>query len=88
MRLTIQELNAMQSVDIGAVAANMLPEVSDAALDRGLPCSERTARFLRHVANPYCFSVGGVGVKIEFAENGPSLQDALTGFFLRARSGL
>ena len=88
MRLTAQELETMQSVDIGAGAAAALPEVSGAALDRGLPHTERAARFLQCATNPYCFCVGGVGVKIEFAEDGPSLQDALTGFFLRARRGL
>ena len=38
--------------------------------------------------NPYCFSVGGVGVKIEFAEGGPSLQETLTAFLIRQKSGL
>ncbi len=38
--------------------------------------------------NPYCFSVGGVGVKIEFAEGGPSLQETLAAFLIRQKSGL
>ena len=38
--------------------------------------------------SPYCFCVGGVGVKIEFAEDGPTLQDALCAFLLRQYSGL
>ena len=32
--------------------------------------------------------IGGIGVKIEFAESGPSLQDTLTDFLLRQKSGL
>lgn len=44
--------------------------------------------FLCHADNPYCFCVGGVGVKIEFAEEGPTLQDALCAFLLRQYSGL
>ena len=40
------------------------------------------------VENPYCFCIGGIGVKIEFAESGPSLQDTLTDFLLRQKSGL
>ena len=43
---------------------------------------------LPDVKNPYCFCIGGVGVKIEFAESGPSLQDTLTDFLLRQKSGL
>lgn len=58
MKLTAQEVTKMKSVNIGAVSADMLPDV------------------------------GGVGVKIEFAEDGPTLQDALCAFLLRQRSGL
>lgn len=78
----------MKSVDIGAVAAESLPDVSGMAFDNALPRKERIARFLQMVTNPYCFCVGGVGVKIEFAESGPSLQDTLTDFLLRQKSGL
>lgn len=88
MRLTAQELEQMKSVDIGAVAAESLPDVSGMAFDNALPRKERIARFLQTVTNPYCFCVGGVGVKIEFAESGPSLQDTLTDFLLRQKSGL
>jgi hypothetical protein len=58
------------------------------AFDRTLPREERLARFVKRAVNPYCFSVGGVGVKIEFAEGGPSLQETLTAFLIRQKSGL
>ncbi|MCI8402291.1 MAG: hypothetical protein HFI38_09460 [Lachnospiraceae bacterium] len=38
--------------------------------------------------SPYCFRVGSVGVKIEFAADGPSLQELLTAFFIRRKKGL
>lgn len=88
MKLTAQELEQMKSVDIGAVSADALADVSGMAFDRTLPREERLARFVRRAVNPYCFSVGGVGVKIEFAEGGPSLQDALAAFLIRQKSGL
>ena len=53
------------------------------AFDTSLPQEERIALFLQAVENPYCFCIGGIGVKIEFAESGPSLQDILTDFLLR-----
>ena len=55
VRLTAQELEQMKSVDIGAVSADALADVS---------------------------------VKIEFAEGGPSLQETLTAFLIRQKSGL
>lgn len=78
----------MKSVDIGAVAAESLPDVSGMTFNNTLPRMERITRFLQIVKNPYCFCIGGVGVKIEFAESGPSLQDTLTDFLIRQKSGL
>ena len=88
MRLTTKELEQMKSVDIGAVSPESLPDVSGMTFNNALSREDRVLRFLQAVKNPYCFCVGGVGVKIEFAESGPSLQDALTNFLLRQKSGL
>ena len=76
MRLTAKELEQMKSVDIGAVAPESLPDVSGMTFDTSLPREERIALFLQAVENPYCFCIGGIGVKIEFAESGPSLQES------------
>ncbi len=59
MKLTAQELEQMKSVDIGAVSADALADVSGMAFDRTLPREERLARFVKRAVNPYCFSVGG-----------------------------
>ena len=88
MRLTAQELEQMKSVNIGAVSADALADVSGMAFDRTLSQEERVARFVKRAVNPYCFNVGGVGVKIEFAEDGPSLQEILAAFLIRQKSGL
>jgi hypothetical protein len=88
VRFTQQELEQMKSVDIGAVAAESLPDVSGMAFNNALSREERINRFLQAAQNLYCFCVGGVGVKIEFSESGPSLQDTLTDFLLRQKSGL
>ena len=88
MKLTAQEVIKMKSVNIGAVSADMLPNVGGMAFDNSQSRKQRMSSFLHQDANPYCFCVGGVGVKIEFAEDGPTLQDALCAFLLRQRSGL
>lgn len=71
MKLTAQQLEQMKSVNTGAVSADALADVSGMAFDRTLPREERLARFVKRAVNPYCFSVGGAGVKIEFAEGSP-----------------
>ena len=88
MRLSAQELEQMKSVDIGAVAPESLPDVSGMTFDNALSRKERITRFLQIAKNPYCFCVGGIGVNMEFTENGPSLQDILTDFLIRQKSGL
>ena len=88
MKLTAQELEQMKSVDIGAVSADALADVSGMAFDRTLPREERLARVGKRAVHPYCLSGGGVGVKIEFAEGGPSLQETLAAFLIRQKSGL
>lgn len=88
MKLNAQEIEKMQSVDIGAVDVDALPDVSGMSFDNTLSREERITRFLQSVKNPYCFRYGDVGVKIEFAEDGPPLQDALADFLIRQKSGL
>ena len=51
MRLTAQELEQMKSVDIGAVSADALADVSGMAFDRTLPREERLARFVKRAVN-------------------------------------
>ena len=88
MILTTRQLEEMRRVDIGAVDADALADLSGLAFNNRLDREERIARLMQGGGNLYCFCVGGVGVKIEFADGGPSLQDALTAFLIRAKSGL
>ena len=85
MKLTAQDVVKMKSVNFGEISADMLPDVSGMAFDNSQSRKERMSSFLCHADNPYCFCVGGVGVKIE---EGPTLQDALCAFLLRQYSGL
>lgn len=47
MKLTTQKLEQMRSVDIGAVAAESLPDVSGMTFDNALSRKERISRFCR-----------------------------------------
>ena len=85
--MDIRELDRLQSVDIGAVDPAMLPDAGSVALNAALPQRDRVSCLVQAGINPYCFCVGGVGVKIEFSEDGPSLQDTLAAFLLRIKSG-
>ena len=88
MTLTMMELEKMRSVDIGAVDKTTLTDARAIVLDPALPKAERIARFFEQVKNPYCFLFGDQIVKLEFAEDGPALQDTLIDFLIRQKSGL
>lgn len=84
-RIPITEL---ASVNIEAVNKEDLVDVSGFTFDNTVPQEQRAARILATVKNPYCFRVGDMGVKLEFSEDAPALQDVFTDFLKRKKSGL
>lgn len=81
-------ISALASVEIQEMNKNELVDVSSLALDPGIPLELRAGYILKATGNPYCFRVGDLGVKLEFPDSAPSLQDALSNFFQRKKSGL
>lgn len=84
-RIPITEL---ASVNIDTVNKEDLVDVSGFTFDNSVPQEQRAARIVATVKNPYCFRVGDMGVKLEFPEDAPALQDVLTDFLKRKKSGL
>lgn len=82
------KIEELRNVDISAVDKTALADVSRVKLDNSLPKDKRMARILRATKNPYCFRYGDMAVKIEFADNAPPLQDTMTDFLIRQKSGL
>ena len=82
------DLTKLASVDIQKVSKEELVDASGLCFDPQVPQELRAAYLLNAIGNPYCFRVGELGVKLEFAEHGPSLQDVLFSFLQRKKSGL
>ena len=85
-----QQLNisALASVEIQKINKEKLVDVSGLELDPAVPQELRAGYIMKATGNPYCFRVGDLGVKLEFLDNAPTLQDALSDFFQRKKSGL
>ena len=81
-------LSELAGVDITAVNKEDLVDVSGLAFDNTVPREQRAVQVLHTVKNPYCFRVGDMGVKLEFLDNSPPLQDCLNDFLQRKKSGL
>ena len=82
------DLAELASVDIQKVSKEELVDASGLCFDPQVPQELRAAYLLNAIGNPYCFRVGELSVKLEFAEHGPSLQDVLFFFLQRKKSGL
>ena len=75
-------------MDIEAVDKADLVDVSGFTFDNTVPQEQRAEHVIAAVKNPYCFRVGDMGVKLEFPEDAPSLQDVFADFLKRKKSGL
>ena len=82
------DIAALAGADIRKMDKEKLVDVSGMPLDPSIPRKLRAGYILKTTGNPYCFRVGDLGVKLEFLDSAPSLQDALSDFFQRKKSGL
>lgn len=88
MTLKPEQIRKLRDVDITQIDKSKLPDMSRVKLDPHLSKEERLTRILRAAKNPYCFRYGDTAVKLEFADDGPSLQDVMADFLIRQKSGL
>lgn len=88
MTLKPEQIHELRNVDITTVDKSKLTDMSRVKLDTSLPKEERLNRILRTAKNPYCFRYGDTAVKLEFADDGPPLQDVMADFLIRQKSGL
>ena len=86
--ITMEQLEAMKSVDIRTVDKSTLVDVRGFGFNSDLSQRERMEESLERVKNPYCFRCGDLAVKVEFTEDGPDLSDLLVDFLIRKKSGL
>lgn len=82
------DLAELASADIQKVSKEELVDVSGLRFDPQVPRELRAAYLLNTIGNPYCFRVGELRVKLEFADNAPPLQDTILAFLRRKKSGL
>lgn len=81
-------LNELRCVDINSVDKEMLTDASSLILDADVPQSQRLKQVLTKTQNPYCFRMGDMAVKLEFADSAPTLQNCLYDLLRRKKSGL
>lgn len=78
----------LAAVDIAAADKADLVDVSGFTFDMSIPKEQRVHQILHATKNPYCFRLGDMGVKLEFADNARPLQDAFGDLLERKKGGL
>lgn len=80
--MTVEEYRGIQAVDFGDVELGSLADISKVRIDREQPVEKRRQKYLKKVGNPYLVRVGNIKVKVRFADNGVSMEDAFENLLL------
>lgn len=86
--VSIAETARLDPESVNTVNKEALVEISGFSFDYNLPQEERAALILAALKNPYSFRSGELGVKLEFAEQGPGLEELFCALLLRLKSSL
>jgi hypothetical protein len=76
-------LEQMKNMDIRTVDPNDLIDLNDVHVDTNLPKIERIKDFIRQIKNPYCYKVGKTAVKVNYANDGVSLEERLENLLVK-----
>lgn len=86
--ITPKIIDDFMSVNMETVDVQKLSDISTLELDNSLPKEKRMSYVLKKLKNPLCFRYGEMGIKLEFDDNAPPLQEVLTNFLIHKKSGL
>ena len=80
LTLTLEELKAMQEVDVRTVDPATLKDIRDVHVNMDLPKQERILDFIRQIGNPYCYRHGKYVVKVSFSDTDITLEQCLLSY--------
>lgn len=86
--LTPKMIDDFMTVNIETVDIGKLTDISMLELDNSFPKEKRLTYVLEQLKNPLCFRYGDMGIKLEFDDNAPPMEEVLTNFLIRKKSGL
>lgn len=78
--LTMEELKAMQEIDVRTVDPATLRDIRDVHVNTDLPKPERILDFIWQIGNPYCYRHGKYVVKVSFVETDVTLEQRLMSY--------
>ena len=80
--MTVDEYRALLDTDFSDVTINEMPDMASYHADLNDTIEKRQQKFIRKVGNPYMMRVGKMKVKVSFANNGLSMEQAFENLLL------
>ena len=80
--MTAEEYRAFLDTDFSDVDIEDLTDVRKIKIDKNLPQEKRQAQYLKQVGNPYLLRRGSMMIKVSFANNGLSMEQAFENLLL------
>lgn len=80
--MTVEKCRELQAVGFEDVEIGSIMDISKIRIDRNQPMEKRRQQYLGKVGNPYLVRVGNMKVKVRFADNGISMEDAFENLLL------
>ena len=80
--MTAEEYRALLDTAFSDVDIEDLTDVRKIKIDKNLPQEKRQAQYLKQVGNPYLLRRGSMMIKVSFANNGLSMEQAFENLLL------
>ena len=80
--MTAEEYRALLDTDFSDVDIEDLTDVRKIKIEKNLPQEKRQAQYLKQVGNPYLLRRGSMMIKVSFANNGLSMEQAFENLLL------
>ena len=77
---SMEQIEAMQNVDIRTVDPIGLRDIREVKVNTDLPKRERILDFIRQIGNPYCYRHGKYVVKVSFTDTDVTLEDRMLSY--------
>ena len=82
--MTAEDHRKLLEMDFSDAKLEELDDIGKISIDRKKSVEEKKRQYLNQVKNPYLVKVGDTMVKIRFANNGVSFEDAFENLLLMA----
>ena len=80
--MTVEEYRALLDTDFINVDIEQLTDIRNIKIDKNLSQEKTQAQFLKQVGNPYLLRRGSMIIKVSFANNGLSMEQAFENLLL------